>query len=267
MQLRRLAMPVCFHARQTLGALFLLVAIGFATPLWAQKDAGAIVGLVHDSTGAVVAGAKITVLDIDHGTQTALVTNDQGEYVANALRIGRYNVSAEKQGFKKAVAGPIEVNIQDRVGVDLKLEPGMASEVVTVTSEGPQIETENSELGNLVNSHTINSLPLNGRNFMQLALLGAGIAASEPGSRVENTYGFSANGGRSLQNNFLLDGVDNNANLGDVLNGASYVVQPPVDAIGEFKVQTNAYSAEFGRGNGAIMNAVIKSGTNQLHGD
>ena len=260
-------MPVCFHARQTLGALFLLVAIGFATPLWAQKDAGAIVGLVHDSTGAVVAGAKITVLDIDHGTQTALVTNDQGEYVANALRIGRYNVSAEKQGFKKAVAGPIEVNIQDRVGVDLKLEPGMASEVVTVTSEGPQLETENSELGNLVNSHTINSLPLNGRNFMQLALLGAGIAASEPGSRVENTYGFSANGGRSLQNNFLLDGVDNNANLGDVLNGASYVVQPPVDAIGEFKVQTNAYSAEFGRGNGAIMNAVIKSGTNQLHGD
>ena len=108
---------------------------------------------------------------------------------------------------------------------------------------------------------------MNGRNYAQLALLGTGIAAAEPGSRVETTYGFSANGARSLQNNFLLDGIDNNANLGDVLNGAAYVVQPAVDAIAEFKVETNSYSAEFGRGNGAIMNAVIKSGTNQIHGD
>jgi hypothetical protein len=119
----------------------------------------------------------------------------------------------------------------------------------------------------VVDSQRINALPLNGRNYAQLALLGAGVAAAEPGSRVETTYGFSANGARSLQNNFLLDGIDNNANLGDVLNGAAYVVQPAVDAIAEFKVETNAYSAEFGRGNGAIMNAVIKSGTNQIHGD
>jgi hypothetical protein len=260
-------MPIFFRARQALGALFLLIALGFATPSWAQKDAGAIVGIVRDSSGAVVAGAKVTVLDVDHGTQTTISTNDQGEYVASPLRIGRYTVTAEKEGFKKAEAGPIQVNIQDRIGVDVKLEPGRATEIVVVTGQGPQLETESSELGNLVDSHSINALPLNGRNFMQLALLGAGVAESEPGSRVENSYGFSANGGRSLQNNFLLDGVDNNANLGDVLNGASYVVQPPVDAIAEFKVQTNAYSAEFGRGNGAIMNAVIKSGTNQLHGD
>ena len=119
----------------------------------------------------------------------------------------------------------------------------------------------------MVDSQRINALPLNGRNYAQLALLGAGVAAAEPGSRVETTYGFSANGARSLQNNFLLDGIDNNANLGDVLNGAAYVVQPAVDAIAEFKVETNSYSAEFGRGNGAIMNAVIKSGTNQIHGD
>ena len=260
-------MPVFIRTRQTLVALCLCAVISFASPLWAQKDAGAIVGIVRDASGAVVAGAKVTIHDIDHGSQTGLVTNDQGEYVASALRIGRYNVSAEKEGFKMAVAGPIQVNIQDRVGVDLRLEPGMATEVVTVTELRPQLETENSELGNLVDSHSINSLPLNGRNFMQLALLGTGVAPSEPGSRVENSFGFSANGGRSLQNNFLLDGVDNNANLGDVLNGASYVVQPAVDAIAEFKVQTNAYSAEFGRGNGAIMNASIKSGTNQLHGD
>jgi hypothetical protein len=93
------------------------------------------------------------------------------------------------------------------------------------------------------------------------------VAPSEPGSRVSASYGFSANGARALQNNFLLDGVDNNANLGDVLNESAYVIQPSVDAIAEFKVQTNSYSAEFGRGNGAILNAVIKSGTNGVHGD
>ena len=262
-------MPVRFHVRQILGAvsLLLLVAICFATPLWAQKDAGAIVGLVRDSTGAVVADAKVTVVDVEHGTQLILATNHQGEYVASPLKIGHYRVIVEKQGFKKTVAGPVEVNIQDRVSVDVTLQPGMATETMTVTAEGAQLETETSDLGQVVDSQRINALPLNGRNYAQLALLGAGVAAAEPGSRVETTYGFSANGARSLQNNFLLDGIDNNANLGDVLNGAAYVVQPAVDAIAEFKVETNSYSAEFGRGNGAIMNAVIKSGSNQFHGD
>ena len=215
----------------------------------------------------MVTGAKVTVTDVDRGIHSILSTNDEGQYVASPLRIGRYSVTVEKQGFRKAVAGPVQVNIQDRVSVDLKLQPGMATEVVTVTGQRPQLETGTSELGQVVDSRTINALPLNGRNYAQLALLGVGVAAAEPGSRVETTYGFSANGARSLQNNFLLDGIDNNANLGDVLNGAAYVVQPAVDAIAEFKVETNSYSAEFGRGNGAIMNAVIKSGTNQIHGD
>ena len=260
-------MSLHFTRLQTLSAMFVLTFITLATPLWAQKDAGAIVGIVRDPSGAVVAGAQVTVTDVDHGTQLTLSTNDEGQYVASLLRIGSYSVTVEKQGFKKAVAGPVQVNIQDRVGVDLKLEPGMATEIVTVSTERPQLETDTSELGQVVDSHRINALPLNGRNYAQLALLGTGIAAAEPGSRVETTYGFSSNGARSLQNNFLLDGIDNNANLGDVLNGAAYVVQPSVDAIAEFKVETNSYSAEFGRGNGAIMNAVIKSGTNQIHGD
>jgi hypothetical protein len=260
-------MPIRFLRLQTISVLFLSIFLTSTTPLWAQKDAGAIVGLVRDPSGAVVTGAKVTVTDVDRGTQLTLTTNAEGEYVASPLRIGRYSVTVEKQGFKKAVAGPVQVNIQDRVGVDLKLEPGMATEVVTVTSDRPQLETETSELGQVVDSRTINALPLNGRNYAQLALLGVGVASAEPGSRVETTYGFSSNGARSLQNNFLLDGIDNNANLGDVLNGAAYVVQPAVDAIAEFKVETNSYSAEFGRGNGAIMNAVIKSGTNQIHGD
>ena len=129
---------------------------------------------------------------------------------------------------------------------------------------GAQLETETSELGQVVNSRTATTLPLNGRNFAQLAQLSAGVAPSEPGSRTETSFGFSSNGARALQNNFLLDGIDNNANLGDVLNGSAYVIQPSVDAIGEFKVETNSYSSEFGRGNGAIMNAVIKSGTNRI---
>jgi hypothetical protein len=252
---------------QTVSALFFSMLLALATPLSAQKDAGAIVGLVRDASGAVVTGAKVTVTDVDRGIQLTLSTNDQGEYVASPLRIGRYSVAVEKQGFKKAVAGPVQVNIQDRVEVDAKLVPGVATEVVVVTSQRPQLETETSDLGQVVDSRRINALPLNGRNYAQLALLGVGVAAAEPGSRVETTFGFSANGARSLQNNFLLDGIDNNANLGDVLNGAAYVVQPAVDAIAEFKVETNSYSAEFGRGNGAIMNAVVKSGTNQIHGD
>ncbi len=260
-------MPIHFLRWQTVLALFFSLFLALATPLWAQKDAGAIVGLVRDASGAMVVGAKVTVEDVDRGIQLTLSTNDAGEYVASPLRIGRYSVTVEKEGFKKAVAGPVQVNIQDRVAVDLKLEPGRATEVVTVIGERPQLETETSELGQVVDSRRINALPLNGRNYAQLALLGAGVVPAEPGSRVETTFGFSANGARSLQNNFLLDGIDNNANLGDVLNGSAYVVQPAVDAIAEFKVETNSYSAEFGRGNGAIMNAVIKSGTNQFHGD
>ena len=178
------AMAVRFHTRQILGALLLLAVIPFATPLWAQKDAGAIVGLVHDATGAVIADAKVTVVDVDRGTQLTLSTNHDGEYVASPLKIGRYRVTVEKQGFKKAVAGPVEVNIQDRVNLDLKLQPGMATETITVTAEGAQLATETSDLGQVVDSQRINALPLNGRNYAQLALLGVGIAAAEPGSRV-----------------------------------------------------------------------------------
>src|SRR3989442_17398 len=233
----------------------------------AQKDTGAIAGLVKDSSGAVVSDAEVTITDTDRGTSLVLNTNAQGEYVASPLKIGRYNVTVKKAGFKKAVAGPIVVNVQERPEIDVTLQVGRISETMTVNTESPQLETETSELGQVVDSRRATTLPLNGRNYAQLALLGAGVAPSEPGSRVSASYGFSANGARSLQNNFLLDGVDNNANLGDVLNETAYVIQPSVDAIAEFKVQTNAYSAEFGRGNGAIMNAILKSGTNGLHGD
>ena len=259
-------MPAFFHARQTLVTLFLLVAIGFATPLWAQKDAGTIVGVVRDPSGAVVQGAKVTAEDVDRGVQMTLSTNDQGEYVASPLHIGRYKVTVEKTGFKKAVSEVVELNVQGRVAINMTLQVGQISEVVVVTGAAPLLETETSELGQVVDPKRVSNLPLNGRNFAQLALLSPGTAPSEPGARDEGGYGFSSNGARSLQNNFLLDGVDNNSNLPDLLNETNYVIQPPVEALQEFKVQTNAYGAEFGRGNGAIVNAVIKSGTNQFHG-
>jgi hypothetical protein len=156
--------------------------------------------------------------------------------------------------------------VQQRVAVNFTLRVGEAAESVEVTDAAPLLETETSELGQVVDAKRVENLPLNGRNFAQLALLTAGTAPSEPGARDENSFGFSANGGRSLQNNFLLDGIDNNSNLPDLLNETNYVIQPSVEALQEFKVQTNAYSAEFGRGNGAIVNAAIISGTNQLHG-
>ena len=246
------------------GVVLLLLVASFA---WGQKDMGSIVGTVKDSTGAVVAGAKVTVTDVDRGTSFGTTTNGLGEYIANPLRVGRYNVTVEKSGFRKEIIGPVIVDVQARPAVDVTLRVGQATETVVVTSEGQQLETETSELGQVVSGRQATTLPLNGRNFAQLAQLAAGVAPAEPGSRTETSWGFSSNGARALQNNFLLDGIDNNANLGDVLNGSAYVIQPSVDAIGEFKVETNSYSAEFGRGNGAIMNAVIKSGTNSFHGN
>jgi hypothetical protein len=169
-------------------------------------------------------------------------------------------------GFKKAISQPISLDVQQRAVVNMSLQVGQINETMTVTSATPLLETETSELGQVVDSHRVANLPLNGRNFAQLALLSAGTEPSEPGARDEKSFGFSSNGARSLQNNFLLDGVDNNSNLPDLLNETNFVIQPPVEALEEFKVETNAYSAEFGRGNGAIINAVIKSGTNQIHG-
>jgi Carboxypeptidase regulatory-like domain/TonB dependent receptor len=233
----------------------------------AQKDTGSIVGVVTDRGGGVIPGAKVTVRDVDRGTEFKTATDANGEYVAEPLKVGRYTVTVEKDKFKTAVAGPVQLDVQGRVEASVRMEVGEISERVEVKAPSPLLETETSTMGQVMDQTRIETLPLNGRNFAQLAQLGVGVVPSEPGSRVSGSFGFSVDGARSLQNNFLLDGIDNNSNLGDVLNESAYVIQPPIDAIEEFKVQTNDYSAEFGRGNGAILNAVIKSGTNAFHGD
>src|SRR5437879_6414858 len=248
--------------------VFTLIAVivAMAAPALAQKDAGSIVGTVRDQSGAVVSHAKVTVADVERGSTFEATTNDAGEYVASPLRVGQYTVTVEHSGFKKAVSAPVNLDVQQRIAVNVTLQIGQISESIEVTGAAPLLETETSELGQVVDNKRVANLPLNGRNFAQLALLTAGTAPSEPGARDEGGFGFSAGGARSLQNNFLLDGVDNNSNLPDLLNETNYVIQPSVEALEEFKVQTNAYSAEFGRGNGAIINATIKSGTNQFHG-
>jgi Carboxypeptidase regulatory-like domain/TonB dependent receptor len=248
-------------------SVFSVLVITLADSTWAQKDTGSIVGAVRDSTGASIPDAKITVTEIERGSTFVTSSDSSGAYVASPLNVGRYKVTVEKQGFKTTVAGPIELDVQQRAVVNVTLPVGEVLERVEVSTSAALLETATSELGQVVNNRRVVNLPLNGRNFAQLALLTAGTTPSEPGARDEGGYGFSSNGGRSLQNNFLLDGIDNNSNLTDLLNETNYVIQPSVDAIQEFKVQTNAYSAEFGRGNGAIVNATIKSGTNDIHGD
>lgn len=257
----------CRYAKAWIFVALLLASLATASVLRAQKDTGAIAGTVKDASGAVIAGAKVTVTDVDRGTEFTTTTDSNGEYVASPLKVGRYTVTVEKTNFKTAVAGPVQLDVQDRIEANVKLEIGQISQRVEVTVQNPLLETETSTMGEVMDKTRIETLPLNGRNFAQLAQLGVGVVPSEPGSRVSGSFGFSVDGARSLQNNFLLDGIDNNSNLGDVLNESSYVIQPPIDAIEEFKVQTNDYSAEFGRGNGAILNAVIKSGTNNFHGD
>jgi hypothetical protein len=235
--------------------------------LFAQRDTGSISGIVTDSSGAPIADAKVTVREIDKGTIFSSQTNGQGAYVATPLQVGRYQVEVEKAGFKTVSVGPITLQVQQRAATDVTLPVGELSQRVEVSGVTAALQTEAASLGQVINSQEMVNLPLNGRNFAQLALLSAGVTPSEPGSRNQTTYGFAANGGRSLQNNFLLDGIDNNSNLPDLFNSTSYAIQPSVEALQEFKVQTNAYSAEFGRGNGAVINATIKSGTNELHGD
>ena len=158
----------------------LAVLVLVAGVAWAQKDMGSIVGSVRDSSGAVVSGAKVTVSDTDRGTTFNTTTNQSGEYAANPLHIGRYNVTVEKEGFRKQVVGPIEVNVQARPEVNVTLNVGQIAETVTVSSQTPQLETETSELGQVVSARQATTLPLNGRNFAQLAQLAPGVSPAEP---------------------------------------------------------------------------------------
>ncbi|HEY6447059.1 MAG TPA: carboxypeptidase regulatory-like domain-containing protein [Acidobacteriaceae bacterium] len=233
---------------------------------WAQVDQGTITGVVSDPTGAVVPKAAITLTDIDTGLVLNSHADSNGIYTFSPIKIGNYRVSATAQGFQTTTQENVHLDVQQRLSVNLTLKPGSVAETVTVTAAPPLMQTQESSVGQVMSAQTINNVPLNGRNWVYITQLSTGVDPPE-GSRGQGKGDFNANGQRAEQNNFILDGVDNNTNVVDFVNGASYVVQPPPDALAEFKVQTSDYSAEFGHSAGAVVNASIKSGTNQIHGD
>jgi hypothetical protein len=245
-------------------AVLLLTSVS----LRAQADTGSIQGTIKDQTGAVIPNAKVTLTN--EGTKFALTATagGDGSYIFTPVKIGTYSVSAEAAGFARAVQSHVTLDIQQQLVVDLTLKPGTITQTIEVTAAPPALQTQNASVGQVINSRSVNDLPLNGRNFTFLAQLSAGVNTPQADTRGNAASGaFSANGLRPAQNNYLLDGIDNNEDTVDFLNGTNYVVLPPIDAISEFKVQTSDYSAQFGRAGGAILNATIKSGTNSLHGD
>src|SRR2546423_8042638 len=250
----------------TMTAVLLLLFLG-AQPLRAQVDTGTLLGTVTDASGAPVNGARVTLTN--EGTSAALSTSTgpDGSYKFTPVKIGSYKLTASLQGFQTMTQTNIPVNVGADVVINFALKPGSVSEIVEVSAAPPVLETQSGSVGQGVDSRSVNDLPLNGRNFTFLAQLAAGVNTPQADTRGNAASGaFAANGNRPAQNNYLLDGIDNNSDTVDFLNGTNYVVLPPVDAIQEFKVQTSDFSAEYGRSGAAVLNATIKSGTNSLHG-
>jgi len=241
----------------------LAVLVGFltliTTTLYGQVDTGAILGTVKDQSGGVIPGAKVTLTNTGTGISVTTQAGADGSYVFRPVKIGAYSVAAEFQGFRKTEQQDVRVDVQQQVVVDLTLIPGQLTQSVEVTGAPPALQTQDASVGQVVGAREVNDLPLNGRNFTFLAQLSAGVTQGQEDTRgLGATGSFSADGERPAQNNYILDGIDNNAGLVDFLNGTAYVVLPPIDAIQEFKIQTNDYSADVGRSAGAVMNATIK---------
>ncbi len=241
-------------------------------PLSAQVASAELSGTVLDSTGAALPGAKVTATNVGTNVSHDAVSGATGNYVIPLLQPGDYVVTVEASGFKKLVQRGLSLQINQQAQLDLTLQVGQVSEEISVTAQAPMLQSESSSLGTVVSEKLVNQLPLNGRNFIQLAVLspgvtGVGFAASgtimsgtRPDDRRPGTEIFS-NGNREGSNNFLYDGIDDNERL-----TLSIVLRPAVEAVREFKIQTNLYSADIGRNSGAVVDVITKSGTNQLHG-
>jgi hypothetical protein len=247
-------------------ACLALILFG-ANSTFAQFDTGAVLGTVTDASGAAVSGATVTLANEGTNVSVTFTTGADGAFKFTPVRIGSYKVTVTLQGFQTAVQRDVTVNVGQSVVVDVALKPGSVSETVEVTSTVPVLQSQDASVGQVVDSRQVNNLPLNGRNFTFLAQIVAGVNTPQEDGRGNAASGaFSANGLRSSQNNYLLDGLDNNSNTVDFLNGTNFIILPPIDAIEEFKVQTTGFNAEFGRSGAAILNATIKSGTNNFHG-
>src|ERR1051326_2441738 len=245
-----------------------LMAIFVCTlPLVAQEVSAGITGRVTDPSGAAVVNATVSARDLDRQTVWPTKTNEDGIYAFPRIPVGRYELKVESQGFKTYINPDIVLELNQRARVDVPLEVGSISESVSVTGEAPVLQTDTTQVGTVISSNTIQNTPLISRNPIALTLLTAGVATVDPASfnnglRVAGGGRPYVNGNRKEANNFLLDGVDNNQESD---NTVAY--QPNPDALEEFKLITSNASAEFGNFQGGIINMVIKSGTNQFHGD
>jgi carboxypeptidase family protein/TonB-dependent receptor-like protein len=250
----RLRLGMCLFA-----CLIAVAAIGRA-----QQTTGTISGIVKDSSGAVLPGANIVLLNEETGISRTTTTNSTGRYTAPALSLGRYKVTASLQGFDSEVRSGIELTVGREAAVNFELKVGSIATSVEVTGEAPLVETTKGGLGTLVASSTIQELPLNGRDLAQLITLQTGAveytAADKEGGKL-----LVVSGGRPTSNVFFIDGVAIES-FGQKTPTGSSGIMLGAEGVREFRVETNAYSAEFGRGTGGIFNVASKSGTNSLHG-
>ncbi|MBM3725676.1 MAG: TonB-dependent receptor [Acidobacteria bacterium] len=258
---------VSFQVEVSVLKILLTCLLGAGLAL-AQFDSATVLGTVRDKTGGVIAAASITLANLDTGIETRKSTDESGSFEFFTVRPGRYRVSAEAPGFSKAVAAEVAVSVGARQRVDLEMAVGQVTETVEVTGAAKLIETDSSQRGQVVNQRAIVELPLNGRAYSSLALLSTGTRASllSTGGATPREGSFNVNGLRSTVNNFLLDGIDNNAYGTSNQGFSNQVMQPPPDAVAEFQVVTNNMSAEYGRSGGATVNVAYKSGGNNMHG-
>jgi hypothetical protein len=231
----------------------------------AQFESAAVVGTVKDSAAAVVQGCKLKLTNIATGISVTTATDETGDYQFFDVRTGTYRLSAEKPGFQTSVTAPFSVSVNSRQRVDLNLLVGEITQSVEVSEAAALIESDTSDRGQVIGREEVVHLPLNGRSYADLALLAPGVRKSQMMVTGQRDSSYNVNGQRAALNNFILDGVDNN-NYGLANPGLSnQAIQLSPDAVQEFKVQTDNYSAEFGRTAGAVINATIRSGTNQFH--
>lgn len=240
-------------------------------PCWAQETAE-ITGRIVDSSGSVVPNVAVEIRDVNTNARWNVSTNAEGYYAQALLPPANYSVTVRMSGFKQEVRN-VTLEVQQVARLDFTLQVGAVSETIEVIAAQPMLESSNASVGQVMETQAIADLPLNGRNYLDLAKLTIGVTepsgndqSGTAGDRAKNGGSFVANGTRSDMNNFILDGIDNNAKIPDLSNNTNVVIQPSVDALMEFKVETNTYSAEYGHSAGAVVNATIRSGTNTIHG-
>ncbi len=244
-------------------ALCILFQIGYA-----QVDSGVVLGSVTDQSDAIVRGAKVSLRNENTGFTATTLSGDRGEYEFSPVRIGTYTITVEAPGFGQVNRVHVTVDIQQQALLNITLQTAAVTQQVDVTGAADVLQTQDASVGQVISGRTIQDLPLNGRNYTFLAQLGAGVTVAQWDYHgADNTGRFSANGTSAMENNYLLDGMDNNSVINTRQSAHDYVVLSPLDAIAEFKIQTNNYSAQFGHAAGAVLNATVKSGTNGFHGD